>query len=70
MVNGQYLDDSGSYRHPIWNYSDLLRMYSDNVVDIRDHFESVLDLIVDGSIHPTNDCYEKMCEVFEGVAWN
>lgn len=69
-ANGQYLDESGDYKHPIWNYSELLTMYDGSVVDIKEHFDSVLDLIVDGSIHPTNECYEKMCKVFEGLEWS
>ena len=44
-------------------------MYNGSVVDIKEHFGSVLDLIVDGSIHPTRECYEQMCKVFEGVEW-
>lgn len=67
--NGQYADALGNYKHPIWNYADLLGVYAGSTVDIRMYFPSVLGLIVDGSIHPTKDCYEKMCGIFEGLSW-
>ncbi|MFK3820485.1 hypothetical protein ACI2KG_28485 [Pseudomonas sp. NPDC089407] len=67
--NGQYLDDRGNYRHPIWNYEDMLEMYGASTIDIRQYFEGVLDLIVDGSIHPTNECYGQMAKVFDSLDW-
>ncbi|MBI6888310.1 DapH/DapD/GlmU-related protein [Pseudomonas putida] len=67
--NGQYLNERGDYRHPIWNYQDLLEMYGERTIDIRQHFEGVLDFIVDGSIHPTNECYAKMAKIFERLNW-
>lgn len=68
-ANGQYLDAQGRYRHPVWNYADLLQLYRASTIDIRDYFDGVLNLIVDGSIHPTNDCYEQMAKIFERVNW-
>ncbi|ANI33376.1 hypothetical protein AA098_07665 [Pseudomonas sp. JY-Q] len=70
QLNSNYLNKDGKYRHPIWNYSELLDRYYFSTIDIRAYFESVRHLIVDGSIHPTVACYEKMARIFEGFDWS
>jgi len=70
QLNSNYLDDEGKYRHPIWNYSDLLERFKDSTFDIRSYFDSVRPMIVDGSIHPTVNCYEMMSELFPTFEWS
>ncbi len=64
---GQYINNEGFYHHPIWNYSEIKKSYSEHIIDIASYFESVVDDIVDDSIHPNNDCYMKFCKIFESI---
>lgn len=62
---GQYLVADGSYQHPIWNYSEMLEKFPLESIDIKSYFPNILEMIVDGSIHPTLECYQQMCKVFD-----
>lgn len=62
--SGNY-NEEGHYKHPVWNYNEILERYSEHTVDIKKHFPNILECIVDGSIHPTNDTYEKMSKLFD-----
>ena len=66
---GEHIGEDGAFRHPIWNYSDLIEKYSHCTIDVREYFPTVLDQIVDGSIHPTNACYRSMIPIFDAIDW-
>lgn len=65
-LHNSYVTD-GKYKHPIWNYDNLLRQYSGSVIDINNYFDgSQIDsLVEDHSIHPTKATYDKMIDIFD-----
>lgn len=58
---GKYIEN-GEYKHPIWNYEDMINIYNKHVFDVRNDFYDITDLVVDQSIHPTLGCYKKLDE--------
>lgn len=52
-ITGKYTSPSGSYRHPIWNYQDLLARYKSNTVDIWPITHDFDSFIVDQQGHPS-----------------
>jgi len=60
---------TGSYNHPIWNYSEYYNEYRDVAVDISREFGdlSIIDLVeIDGSTHPTDEGYNEMERIMVG----
>ena len=67
--NHKYFNTQGKYHHPIWNYTDIVNNYSDVTIKIENYFnnESFLNSIVDASIHPTDECYDKLTFIFDNL---
>lgn len=56
---GKYVYEKEVYRHPVWNYSELLDRYKENVIDISDLGEKIIEITEpDGTIHPIPAGYE------------
>lgn len=63
---GDYVDEHNQYRHPIWNYSDLLDRYSNCTLDIAPFFQKDIgDFLADTGAHPTDDCYSYLSQIFD-----
>ncbi|QIO04563.1 LbetaH domain-containing protein [Acinetobacter shaoyimingii] len=56
-VRGKFINNNGSYNHPIWNYYYLINKFKDNSIDVSTYFEDIESHIVDDSIHPNDKCY-------------
>lgn len=41
---GKYVYEKEVYRHPVWNYSELLDRYKENVIDISDLGEKIIEI--------------------------
>lgn len=46
--NNHYKDNNGNYKHPIWNYNEILKMYHSNAIDIKKYIPNILESIIDG----------------------
>jgi hypothetical protein len=51
-VTGRY-QDSGIYRHPVWNLNDILEEFADIAIDTRDMLKYGERLYIDSSAHPS-----------------
>lgn len=70
-IKGRYMEN-GVYKHPIWNYESIFKEFSDSTIDIRKYFINETDLVsnvVDSSIHPTDECYKKLANIFDNLEW-
>lgn len=57
IKQGRYLCDGG-YLHPTWNYADLIKRYSDNIIDLNPISSDYENFIVsDGTVHPNENGY-------------
>lgn len=65
-----YVDSAGRYKHPLWNYEHMLKRYGETVINIQDFFPKIENFIIDASIHPTDECYTKMINIFDNYQWN
>lgn len=62
-----YKDPTGNYKHPLWNYQEISTKYKNSTIDISTYFPKILENIVDESIHPNKECYERMSEIFSSL---
>ncbi|HGH3371780.1 TPA: DapH/DapD/GlmU-related protein [Kluyvera cryocrescens] len=69
-AKNNYNNNNGNYRHPIWNYDDIIKEYLPYTIDIKKYIPNVLDSIIDASIHPTNKCYDELSKIFDSLKDN
>lgn len=65
--NNKYIVD-GQYRHPIWNYDELVYRFKDNTIDLNDiGVDIVADTQADGTVHPNEHGFTKIINYLETV---
>lgn len=57
---------NNEYRHPVWNYKNIVDRYKDNIIDISSLGERMLDLVEnDGTIHPLPAGYDFLTKIIK-----
>lgn len=65
--NLQYVDDSGNYNHPVWNYKNIRERYVENILDIDESIFNFDSDVHQKTIHPNLKCYDKLKIIIDSI---
>ncbi|MGP5361189.1 hypothetical protein ACTXL1_10385 [Psychrobacter celer] len=71
IKNEKYIDKYGNYNHPLWNYSEYAKEFSENLIDIDFLGNKVLDYIdPNAPVHPNKNGYLFLANLIDDYSEN